>query len=117
MACVAIVMLAALIAAFLLSLYLAKARRRFEEHRMAMQYALETYQREGAGPAADYGPDSPSYGFAVLGFLLPPVGLALYLSWEGRLPFRAGSVGKGAIAGMAPYTVAAAMLTVMSLIA
>lgn len=41
--------------------------------------------------------DSSSAGWAVLGFLIPLVGLILYLVWKDELPLRAKSVGKGAL--------------------
>ena len=44
-------------------------------------------------------PDAPSFGFAVLGFFLPLVGLILYLVWKDDTPLKAKSVGKGALIG------------------
>ena len=44
--------------------------------------------------------DAPSFGFAVLGFFFPVVGLILYLVWFDRLPYRARSAGKGALVGV-----------------
>ena len=44
--------------------------------------------------------DAPSTGFAVLGFLVPIVGLILYLIYEGKQPLRAKSAGKGALIGV-----------------
>lgn len=41
--------------------------------------------------------DSSSFGYAVLGFFVPMAGLVLYLVWRDTLPFRAKSVGKGAL--------------------
>ena len=41
--------------------------------------------------------DSSSAGWAVLGFLLPLIGLILYLVWKEELPLRAKSIGKGAL--------------------
>ncbi len=43
--------------------------------------------------------DAPSIGFAILAFFFPLIGFILYLVWKDSLPRRAGSVGKGALAG------------------
>ena len=44
--------------------------------------------------------DAPSTGFAVLGFLIPLVGLILYLVNKDTSPLKAKSAGKGALAGL-----------------
>lgn len=41
--------------------------------------------------------DSSSFGYAVLGFFIPIVGLILYLIWKDSTPLRAKSAGKGAL--------------------
>ena len=43
--------------------------------------------------------DSSSFGFAILGFFFPLVGLILFLVFEGKKPKRAKSAGKGALIG------------------
>lgn len=43
--------------------------------------------------------DAPNSGFAVLGFLIPIVGLILYLIYQDRSPLKAKSAGKGALIG------------------
>lgn len=43
--------------------------------------------------------DAPSTGFAVLGFLIPIVGLILYLVNKDTYPQKAKSAGKGALIG------------------
>ena len=43
--------------------------------------------------------DSSSFGYAILGFLIPLVGLILYFVWKDSMPLRAKSVGKGALVG------------------
>jgi hypothetical protein len=43
--------------------------------------------------------DKPSFGFAILGFFIPLVGLILFLIYEGKKPKRAKSAGKGALIG------------------
>ena len=44
--------------------------------------------------------DNGSFGWAVLGFFIPIVGLILYLVWKNELPLRARSCGKGALIGV-----------------
>lgn len=46
-----------------------------------------------------YAQDSPSTGFAVLGFCFPIVGLILYCVWRETLPQRAKSAGVGGLFG------------------
>lgn len=41
--------------------------------------------------------DASNFGMAVLGFLLPVVGLILYLVWKDKSPLKAKSAGKGAL--------------------
>lgn len=43
--------------------------------------------------------DSSNFGFALLGFFIPLVGLILFLIYEGKKPKRAKSAGKGALIG------------------
>ena len=43
--------------------------------------------------------DSSSFGFAIIGFIIPIVGLILFLIYEGKKPKRAKSAGKGALIG------------------
>ena len=43
--------------------------------------------------------DAPSTGYAVLGFLIPIVGLILYLVNKDSAPQKARSAGKGALVG------------------
>lgn len=46
----------------------------------------------------NYNPDdAPNIGYAILGFLIPIVGLILYLIWYSEYPQRAKSAGKGAL--------------------
>lgn len=56
--------------------------------------------------------DAPSMGFAVLGFLVPMVGLILYLIYNDTCPLRARSAGKGALIGF----IASIVLTVLIVI-
>ena len=41
--------------------------------------------------------DASSFGYAFLGFLIPIVGLILFLMWKNEYPLRAKSAGKGAL--------------------
>ena len=50
-------------------------------------------------PSAPVVNDGKSFGFALLGFFVPLVGLILYLIWKDDTPLRAKSAGKGALAG------------------
>lgn len=44
--------------------------------------------------------DAPSFGFAFLGFLIPLLGLILYLVNKDTQPLKAASAGKGALIGV-----------------
>ena len=46
---------------------------------------------------ANRGNDAKSFGWALLGFLIPIIGLILFLLWKEEYPLRAKSVGKGAL--------------------
>lgn len=63
-------------------------------------------------PAAE---DSSGFGWAVLGFFIPIVGLILYLVWKNEYPMRARSAGKGAlvsvILGVIVYVIAIVFVT------
>lgn len=41
--------------------------------------------------------DAPSAGYAIIGFLMPIVGLILYIAWRNEYPLRAKSCGRGAL--------------------
>lgn len=41
--------------------------------------------------------DASSFGFALLGFCIPIVGLILWLVWKDNTPLKAKSAGKGAL--------------------
>lgn len=62
-----------------------------EQTAEAVVVTNNTYEKPQA-PA-----DGSSFGFAVLGFLLPLVGLILYLVWKDSTPLKAKSAGKGAL--------------------
>lgn len=46
------------------------------------------------------GADSSSFGWALLGFCIPLVGLILFLVWKENTPLKAKSAGKGALVGV-----------------
>ena len=43
--------------------------------------------------------DAPSKGFAIIGFLIPLIGLILYLAYNDNKPLKAKSAGKGGLIG------------------
>ena len=57
--------------------------------------------------------DKPSFGFAILGFFIPLVGLILFLIYEGKKPKRAKSAGKGALIGFITKIVLSIILFVL----
>ena len=57
--------------------------------------------------------DSSSFGFAILGFFIPLVGLILFLIYEGKKPKRAKSAGKGALIGFITKIVLSIILVVL----
>lgn len=64
------------------------------------QYNQPQYQQPQYAPQqyAAYQPaDSGSFGWAVLGFLIPLVGLILYLVWRNDKPLSAKKAGMGAL--------------------
>lgn len=60
--------------------------------------------------------DKPSFGFAILGFFIPLVGLILFLVYEGKKPKRAKSAGKGALIGFITKIVLSVILAVLYLV-
>ena len=50
--------------------------------------------------------DKNSFGLGFLGFLIPIVGLILFLSWRKETPLKAKSAGIGALVGFILYVVA-----------
>ena len=57
--------------------------------------------------------DNSNFGFAILGFFIPLVGLILFLIYEGKKPKRAKSAGKGALIGFITKIVLSIMLVVL----
>lgn len=58
---------------------------------------LDESRPENSRPDSSYSKDKGSFGWGVLGFFFPLVGLILFLVWRTELPLRAKSVGKGAL--------------------
>lgn len=56
--------------------------------------------------------DSSSFGFALLGFLFPLIGLILYFVYDDKRPKRARSVGKGALVGVITKIVVSVLIAV-----
>ncbi len=59
--------------------------------------------------------EDSSFGFAVLGFFVPVVGLILFLACEKSQPAISKSAGKGALVGFITGAVLSILLTVMLL--
>ena len=57
--------------------------------------------------------DNSSFGFAILGFFIPIVGLILFLIYEGKKPKRAKSAGKGALIGFITKIVLSIILIIL----
>jgi len=49
--------------------------------------------------------DKSSIGFGILGFLIPLVGLILWLVWKAQTPLKAKSCGIGALIGVIVYVI------------
>ena len=59
--------------------------------------------------------DNSNFGFAILGFFIPLVGLILFLIYEGKKPKRAKSAGKGALIGFITKIVLSIILVVLNI--
>jgi uncharacterized membrane protein (DUF485 family) len=57
--------------------------------------------------------DCSNFGFAILGFFIPIVGLILFLIYEGKKPKRAKSAGKGALIGFITKIVLSIILVIL----
>ncbi|MEG0452907.1 MAG: zinc ribbon domain-containing protein [Coprobacillus sp.] len=67
-------------------------------------YQQQSYQQSYQGQ--NYRNDDEShFGFAVLSFFIPIVGLVLYLVWNKEYPKKAGSCLKGLLTGVVLYVV------------
>lgn len=61
--------------------------------------------------------DAPNAGIAFIGFILPLVGLILYLLWKDERPMRAKSAGKGALLCVVIAIVVSVLLIIIPAIA
>ena len=67
------------------------------------------------GKATQVSPeDAPNMGFAFLSFLIPIVGLILYLMWHETYPLKAKSCGKGALIGFIVAVIGGILISVIS---
>ncbi len=57
--------------------------------------------------------DTPNVGFAIIGFIIPIVGLILYLIYENKQPKKAKSAGKGALIGFITKAVVLILLVAL----
>ena len=57
--------------------------------------------------------DKPCFGFALLGFFIPLIGLILFLIYEGKKPKRAKSAGIGALIGFITEIILSILLAVL----
>lgn len=57
--------------------------------------------------------DNSSFGFAILGFFIPLLGLIFFLVYEGKKPKRAKSAGKGALIGFITKIVITIILIIL----
>ena len=62
---------------------------------------------------ANISEDNSSFGFAILGFFIPIVGLILFFIYEGKQPKRAKSAGKGALIGFITKIVLSIIFTII----
>lgn len=58
--------------------------------------------------------DQKSFGWALLCFFIPVLGLILYLVWKDKTPLKAKSCGKGAIVGFVLSTIFSIAMTALS---
>lgn len=68
---------------------------------------FETVQKQ------NFPDDRSGFGFAILGFFIPIVGLILFLIYEGKKPKRAKSAGKGALTGFVTRITLSIILVVL----
>ena len=60
--------------------------------------------------------DHSSFGFAILGFFIPIVGLILFLIYEDKKPKRAKSAGKGALIGFITEIILSIVLVILCVV-
>lgn len=76
-------------------------------------YQQPAYQQPTYGqPATPVNGDTGSFGWAVLGFFIPIVGLILFLVWKDSKPLSAKQAGKGALVSVIANVVLSIVLVV-----
>lgn len=75
------------------------------------------YPRRAYDSDRGYDNDSGSFGWAVLGFFIPLVGLILYLVWKDEKPKSAKRAGKGALVSVILYLIVIAIYVIVFVIA
>ena len=90
-----------------------------EPQQQAPQYAPQYQQQPGYAP---YPPqanpaDTGSFGWAVLGFFIPVVGLILWLVWKDTQPKNAHRAGKGALVSVIVVVAIYVLIFVVAIIA
>ena len=75
------------------------------------------YSRDTRVDPSAYNYDSGSFGWAVLGFFIPLVGLILYLVWKDEKPKSAKRAGKGALVSVILYLIVIAIYVIVFVIA
>ncbi len=84
------------------------AGRRFC-NQCGVELKMLTRPENAAQPYVVQEKDESSFGWALLGFLIPMLGLIFYLSWKDTMPLRARSIGKGALIGVIAYVLFVAL--------
>ena len=59
--------------------------------------------------------DNGGFGWGLLGFCIPLVGLILYLVWKGEKPRTAKAAGKGALISVIIYVVFYVLMVIIGL--
>lgn len=77
-------------------------------------YQAQAYQPQQQYAVAPATQDKGSFGWAVLGFFIPIVGLILWLAWKGTRPNDAKKAGKGALIGFIVGMVLSIVSTILT---
>ena len=78
-------------------------------------YCRQCYQLYTAGVRGRAGrsPDYPSFWWGLLSFLIPVLGIILYLVWREDYHYRAGSCFRGFIGGLIVYVLGSILISVL----
>ena len=78
-------------------------------------YCRQCYQLYTAGVRGRAGrsPDYPSFWWGLLSFLIPALGIILYLVWREDYHYRAGSCFRGFIGGLIVYVLGSILISVL----